>query len=179
MILDIVFALLVIAGFMKGFNDGVIKSVFTLVSYVIGFFAGLRLSLNLSEFMQQSTNIPSKILPFLSFVIIFVLVLLMIKFFVYLIEKILKGVHLNFVNKIAGGLVWCLIVSMVIGSALWLMEKAEIVSEQNLSGSITYPYVREVGSVTVDNTAQVIPFIKNTISELDEFIKASAEHLDQ
>ena len=179
MILDIVFALLVIAGFMKGFNDGIIKSVFTLASYIIGFFTGLRLSLTFSEFLQQSTNIPVKLLPAISFIVIFILVLLMIRFFVYLFEKILTGIRLNFINKIAGGLVWCLIVSMIIGSALWLMERSNLLNDSTMSGSITYPYVKSVGAITVENTGQVVPFIKKTISELDEFIQTSAEVIEQ
>ena len=100
------------------------------------------------------------LVPFLSFLIVFILVVILVRFLGKLFEKFVAFVWLSIFNKILGALVGILKWGLFAGCALLLLgpidPKNEAVPVQTKESSILYPLV-------MDYTTTIVPGIKNTL----------------
>lgn len=139
MILDIVTALLVCYGFYQGFTNGLIKTVFTTLSLVIGIVAALKLSPIVIALLQNSLSVNPAILFVAGFVLTFILIMILIRFIGNQLDKLFKKLHVGGVNKLLGGLLLGLFYALMISFGVYFMDKIELISEESKAASFTYP----------------------------------------
>ena len=65
--IDIIFAILFILAIIKGLRRGFIVAVFSIIGYIIGLAAALKLSALVAVYLQKNISITGKWLPFISF----------------------------------------------------------------------------------------------------------------
>ena len=81
MLIDIVFAILLIMACIKGFQKGLIIAVFSIVAFIIGLAAALKLSTAVASWLGNSVSVNTKWLPFISFALVFFIVILLVQSF--------------------------------------------------------------------------------------------------
>lgn len=102
-IIDLTIALVVLWGVYRGFVAGMIKTVMTLISWLVALVAASRLASSMQSFFVEFTD--SAVLQLaLSFVCVFLLVLALLQLIVWLFDKAFRALKLDIINKIAGGL---------------------------------------------------------------------------
>jgi len=79
MIIDIIFAVLVVLAIIQGFRRGFIIAIFSFIAIFIGLAAAIKLSAVVADYLAHSTKTSGKWLPILSFAIVFLIVILLVR----------------------------------------------------------------------------------------------------
>lgn len=100
--LDIIIAVIVLAGLWRGFKAGFIRSSISLVGWFIALLAATRLADDVAPYL--SNFISSPVLQVgAGFLVVVLLVLLVIQLVTLMASSIVKGLKLGFVDQLAGG----------------------------------------------------------------------------
>ncbi|MBK6564328.1 MAG: CvpA family protein [Saprospiraceae bacterium] len=138
MILDVFVAITISLGFYLGYSRGLIKTVFDSLSLIIGILAALKLSPIVINILQSFLKISPAMTFLLGVVITFIGVLALIRFFGKKIESALEAVNINFINKIAGGVLQSLFFAYLLSLAFWLLSTIKVLSPEVQKASMTY-----------------------------------------
>lgn len=101
-LLDIIIAVIVLAGLWRGFKAGFVRSSISLVGWFIALLAATRLADDVAPYL--SNFISSPVLQVgAGFLVVVLLVLLVIQIITLLVSSIVKSLKLGFVDQLAGG----------------------------------------------------------------------------
>jgi hypothetical protein len=82
------------------------------------------------------------------------------------IEGILKLTLLNWVNRLVGAIVYGVFTLFFISSFLWLVTKLNITSDSNLNKYATYPIVKPLAPLIIEEGAQLLPYCKKLVDDI-------------
>ena len=176
MILDILLGLFVFGAFYKGYTKGIIYSMLSLIAIMVGIIIAMNFSSFAAVWLAKNFNLPSIILPVLSFVLVLIAVIASIKLVAILTEKILKAIMLNFVNKIAGALVWSFIVVLIFSVLVYFVDQAGFLTLAVKQASITYPLVKSLGPEGLSIFQTLTPYLKESFELLNKTVQEAAAH---
>src|SRR5687768_5235309 len=127
MIIDIVFAVVLILAVLKGNNRGLIVGLFSLVSVIIGLAAAMKLSTLVAGYIGDSVKVSQEWLPLISFAIVFLIVVLLIRLGAKAIEKTIEIAMLGWVNRLGGMLLFAAIYITVLSVLLFYAEQMKLI----------------------------------------------------
>ena len=174
MIIDIIVALLLVIACIRGFQKGLILAVFSILAFIIGLAAALKLSTVVANYMKDSMNLSAKWLPFISFIAVFLITVLLVRWGGKLIERSFKLVLLGWVNRIGGILIYAALYMTILSIFLFYAEKMKFFQSSTLQSSLTYPYLRPWGPKLIDGFGMIIPLFKDMFSDLENFFDSLA-----
>ena len=169
MIIDIIVIVLFILAIFKGLRNGLVLAIFSFLAFFIGLAAALKLSTVVADYLGANTNIAQRWLPFLAFIIVFILVLFLVRLAAKAIEGALKIVMLGWLNKIGGIVFYSLLYLFILSIILFYAEQLKILKPETFKASSTYAYIKPVGPKMVNALALILPFFKNMFAELEHF----------
>lgn len=144
MYIDILLGLTLILGFLYGYSKGIIKTIFSLVSILIGIIAAMKLSpLTISALESVIPNNP-RLTYIVGFILTFVIVIVLIRFIGNKLEKLLKKTGVNFMNKLFGGFVMTVFFGILYSVVVWFANEARLLSETQKDSSFTYYYLEPI-----------------------------------
>src|ERR1700741_3998537 len=117
MIIEIVFLILCVGAIIRGIRNGLIVGVFSLLAFIIGLAAALKLSVVTAGYLADLISINPKWMPLISFAIVFILVVLLVRWAAGLIQKTIEFAWLGWANKL-GGILFYLILYILIFSVI-------------------------------------------------------------
>ncbi len=169
MSIDIIFIILLIMAVVKGFRRGLIAGIFSFLAVVIGLAAAMKLSIIVSGWLQNSTHITQQWLPFISFAIVMVAVILLVKWVAGLIQKGVDFVMLGWINKLAGILLYVLLYTTVFSIILFYAVQMGVIKTETLQASRSYNFIQPFGPKALNILGSVIPVFKNLFEDLENF----------
>ena len=153
-----ILAFLCIGAFL-GWRKGLVMELFTFGSLIAGVYFAFQSSDAIARYFLADQH-DGALVPFLSFLIVFILVVMLVRFLGKLFEKFVAFVWLSIFNKILGALIGILKWGLFAGCALLLLgpldQKNEAVPIHTKESSVLYPLV-------MDYTTTIVPGIKNTL----------------
>lgn len=158
-IIDIVF-LIIFAWFAyQGFKKGFIIELASLVALVLGVYAAIYFSGYAENFLRNSLSMDSEYVPITSFVITFIVVVIIVYALGRILEKIVNMVALGFLNKLAGAAFGIVKAVVVLSIALLILNHYNInfISVEKRNTSMIYSPVEEIA-----------PFLWKQLDELDD-----------
>jgi membrane protein required for colicin V production len=167
MIIDITFAIILIMAIFKGLSKGFIIGIFSFVAFTIGLAAALKLSAVVAGWLENKVTGFTRWLPFISFVLVFIAVILLVNLLARLIKKTFA--MLGWLDKIGGLVLYVVIYTIIFSIFLFFAEKVNLVSQETIAGSTTYSYVSPWGPKVIDNLGKIIPLFKDMFSQLQDF----------
>ncbi|UYQ92474.1 CvpA family protein [Chitinophaga horti] len=176
MAIDIIFAIILVFAIYRGFTRGLIVAVFSFVACMIGLAAALKLSSTLSVYLQEHAGMNTRWLPVLSFVLLFLGVVLLIRLGANLLEKMVELVLLGWVNKLGGILLYSTIFIIIYSVMLWIANQLYWLSPETKLQSAVYPYIEKIGPWVVKHIGTVLPFFRDIFSDLEAFFENAATH---
>ena len=177
MLIDIILVVLLIMGIIKGLRRGLIVAIFSMVTFIVGLAAALKLSVVVAERLKDSVNVSAQWLPVISFALVFLLVVILIRLGAKLIEKAVKAVMLGWANKIGGAVLYAGLYILIFSVLLFFAAQLKFINENTLHQSKTYSYIKPLGPLVIDNTGKLIPWFKNMFIELEDFFgRFSTQH---
>jgi membrane protein required for colicin V production len=139
MTLDLIVAIVVSLGFYLGYSRGLIKTVFDSLSLVIGILAALILSPLIISILQELVKTSPALTFLIGVVVTFIGVMALIRFIGRKLEAMLEAVNVNFINKIAGGVLQAIFFAYLLSLSLWLINSLQVLKPETKQASITYP----------------------------------------
>ena len=102
MIIDLILGVIILIAIFKGYQRGLIIGLFSLVSVIIGLAAAMKLSTVVAGYIGEAVNVSDEWLPVISFAIVFIVVVLLIRLGANAIERTVEVVMLGWLNKLGG-----------------------------------------------------------------------------
>ncbi|MEP6711321.1 MAG: CvpA family protein [Ferruginibacter sp.] len=171
MLIDIVFLLLMLLAFIKGLRKGFIIALFSIVGFIVGLAAALKLSAVVAQKLSSNLNASGKWLPALSFLLVFIVVVILINLGARLIQKSFEMVMLGWVNRIAGLILYALLYSILFSIFLFYATQLHFIKTETIAASQAYPYLQPLGPKVINSLGTVIPFFKDMFSSLEQFFE--------
>lgn len=172
MLIDLIFAVIIVIAIIKGYQKGLIIAVFSIIAFIIGLAAALKLSAVVAEYLKESVSVPSKWLPFIAFAVIFFVVVILVRLGGKLIEKTFQAVMLGWANRIGGILLYAALYLIILSIFIFYAEKLQLLQPAAIQSSQTYNFIQPWGPKVMDNFGKLIPVFKDMFTELGDFFNS-------
>ncbi len=163
-ILDILIVIPALWGIYKGLTKGLISEVAQFGSLILGFILGSKLSWIFSGFLMEIFSLSEKIVPVVSFAVVFLAVLLGAFLLARIFTKAAKAVSLGWLNTIGGavfgGLKFLLIIGIILQMVISNDKKFKIISEETREQSILL-------GPTLKTTHFFTPYLKKALFDTE------------
>lgn len=169
MFIDVIAIGIIILSIIKGFRNGLVIAVFSLLAFVIGLAAALKLSAVVAAYLGTTTNISQRWLPILAFALVFFIVVLLVRLGAKAIEGGLRMVMLGWLNKLGGIVFYLLLYFFIYSIILFYATQLHLIKQETIQTSVAYPIIYPMAPVVMDALGGIIPFFKNMFTELENF----------
>jgi membrane protein required for colicin V production len=172
--LDIVILVIVLSLAYLGYRRGFLVSIFSLISIILGIILATRFhsgfALVLHKFIKDD-----KILNFVSFIIIFLLIYLAGIFIASKLSKISSLTKT--LDKILGFVIGTVKGLIVVSLILIFLKSFGIIGGNIVRQSSLYSYVWKFAPDTFDTASKVLPFNKKSFDDLNSFLKLDSLYI--
>ena len=174
MAIDIIFLLLMLVAVFKGYSKGFIVALFSVAGFIVGLAAALKLSAFVAEKLSGTLNSSGKWLPVLSFLLVFIAVVLLVRLGAKVIQSGIELAMLGWVNRIAGILLFVLLYSILFSIFLFYTVQLHIFSDASIQASAVYPYLQPLGPAVINALGSIIPWFRGMFDQLAQFFEKMA-----
>jgi membrane protein required for colicin V production len=172
MLIDFTFAALLILAIIKGYQKGLILAIFSILAFIIGLAAALKLSTVVAAYLKDSISVSAKWLPFIAFALVFFIVVVLVRLGAKLVEKTFQAVLLGWVNRIGGILLYATLYLIILSIFVFYAEKLQLLQPATIQYSVTYNFIQPWGPKLMDNIGNLIPFFKDMFTQLGDFFNS-------
>lgn len=177
MLIDIVAVILLVMACIKGYQKGLIIAVFSILAFVIGLAAALKLSAVVAGWLENSVSVSARWLPVLSFALVFLGVVLLVRWGASLVQKSFEAVLLGWANRIGGIILYAALYTIILSIFLFYAEKLQLIKPDTIASSATADFIRPWGPMVIDNFGKVIPLFKDTFTQLEQFFSNVGDNM--
>ena len=179
MVIDIIFVILLVIAVIKGYQRGLIVGIFSFLAILIGLAAAIKLSAVVAGYIGQTVKVSEKWLPIISFVVVFIIVVLMVRLGANLLQKSVEAVMLGWVNRLGGIVFYSAIYITVFSVLLFYAEQIQIIKQGSISSSVTYSFVQPWGPKAINAFGSVIPLFRDMFEELERFFEGVSQKISR
>jgi len=177
MIIDIIFVILLVLALIQGYRRGLIVAVFSLVSIIIGLAAAIKLSAAVANHLGHAVKVSDKWLPVVSFAIVFIAVVFLIRLGARAIQKLTEAMMLGWANRLGGIILYAVIYLTIFSILLFYADQLKIIKPDTIKSSVTYSFIRPWGPKAINGFAAVIPLFRDMFTQLEDFFSRIPEKI--
>lgn len=179
MILDLVFAVIIILAIIKGYQKGLIAGLFSFIAIIIGLAAAIKLSTVMAGYIGKTVKISDQWLPVISFAIVFAVVILLVRWGANAIQRTVEVVMLGWVNRLGGIIFYAAVYITIFSVILFYAEQIKAIQPATKKKSVTYSYIQPLGPRAINGLGSVVPVFKNMFGQLEEFFGGVSEKISK
>jgi membrane protein required for colicin V production len=146
--LDLFIFIFLLIGAVHGYFKGFFIQSLTLVALVAGIWGGIKLNPYFAGWLFKVFHMNESIAPYIAFVIIFVVIVLIMHFIAVLFTRIFDQSVVGALNKYGGALFGTLKMAFIASILLFLIQKFDpgkkLISEEAVKGSYLYKPVAKI-----------------------------------
>jgi len=174
MIIDIIAVLLVVIAIFKGLRNGLVVAVFSLLAFIVGLAAAMKLSAVVAEQLGANVNVSQRWLPVLAFALVFLVVVLLVRLGARAIEGVLKIAMLGWANRIGGVVLYLLLYLFIYSVVLFYATQLQLIKQPAIDASATYNKIIPLAPAVIGALGWLLPFLKGMFAELELFFERLA-----
>lgn len=175
MIIDIICIILLVLAVIRGYQRGLIIGIFALLAIIIGLAAAMKLSIVVAGYLGDTVKISDRWLPVISFAVVFIGVVLLVRLGANAIEKAVQAITLGWLNRLGGIILYVVLYITAFSVILFYLEMLGLIRSETISKSATYSLIQPWGPKAIDAMGVVLPFFRDMFTELQEFFEGVAE----
>ena len=141
-ILDIIIAIPLLWALYRGFRKGLVYMIASLSALVLGILGAMRFHEPMGSLLNRWFEISPDHQNLISFAVTFVLIVIVVHVAAFLVDKLIKAVALNFINRLAGMVfgvsVYVFIISIILMPLSAANSKKAFISEETIEGSLLF-----------------------------------------
>lgn len=154
--IDIVLGILLVLSAIGGFRKGLVVELASLAALILGIWGAVEFSYITSEFLIKNFDWKWDHLNIVSFIITFVVIVILVHIVGSTVNKLVETVMLGFINRLAGLVFGILKAALILSIILVVFDKInedmEILSSETKSQSRMYEPIRNLAPT-------IFPFI--------------------
>jgi len=168
-IIDIIILVPILFGAYRGFSKGLLMELVSLLSFVLATILAFRLMDAGIEIIAPYLGNYESILPYVSFVLIFLLVIYLVTFVGKAAKKLVDVTILGKIDDLAGAFLGAAKWAFAFSVLLWLSQSASLELPDTLTGdSVVYPYFVQYGPIIIDAFSSFFPLAQDLIESIKE-----------
>lgn len=171
MTIDIIFLVLIALGAIKGIQRGFIVAIFSIIAIILGLAAAMKLSTVAAVYLQNSVDIPTRWLPFISFIAVFLVVVLLVRLGANLLQKTVEIAFLGWLNRLAGAILYILLYIIVFSVLLFFAQQMNLIKQETIEESKVHRWVEPIGPYIINGLGKIIPFFRDMFEDLKAFFE--------
>lgn len=171
MLIDIILLILIFLAVIKGLRRGLIVAIFSFIAVIVGLAAAIKLSAVVAAYLGNATSISQRWLPVISFIVVFIGIILLIRLAANAIEKLVQAITLGWLNRIGGVIFYVVIYMMVYSILLFYAEKMSLLKPETINNSLTWNFIRPWGPFAIDSFGKLIPLFRDMFNQLEQFFE--------
>ncbi|MBL7814972.1 MAG: CvpA family protein [Saprospiraceae bacterium] len=168
MIIDILFLAAAGYGFYLGFKDGIINSVFSVLSLVVALMSAFKFSPYMTKALEQGFDMYNPLMFVVGFIVTFFVSMWLLRMVGSAISGGLELVNLDLPNQIIGGFVLAIFFSFLYSVLIWFADGARMIEEPTKTTSMSYRYLEPLRKGSFAFLGSVKPIVQNFLSETDK-----------
>lgn len=141
-ILDIILAIPLLWALYRGFRKGLVYMVASLAALILGILGSMKLHPALGALLDGWFEIKPEHLKMIAFAVTFLLIVIAVHLAAFFIDKVIKAVALNFLNRAAGMVFGVLVTAFIISIILQPIDAAnqqkEFIAKETVEGSLLF-----------------------------------------
>ena len=166
---DIIWGIFLLAGAYQGYKKGFILEVIAMVAFVLAVIGGFKLLEVGISIMEPFAGSLGKMLPIISFILIFLLILGAVNFIGKGLKKVVEMALLGGFDKLAGGIIGLLKWGLGASVVIWFLETISIGLPGFISGdSVLFNAVRGIAPQVGKWLIAVFPSFNEFFEVIDE-----------
>lgn len=142
MILDLIFAVILILAAVRGYQRGLIVGIFSFIAIIIGLAAAIKLSAVVAGYIGETVKVSNEWLPIISFVVVFLIVVLLVRWGANVIQRTAEVAMLGWINRLGGMILYLAMYIAVFSVLLFYAEQVHLLKQETINKSVTYSFVR-------------------------------------
>lgn len=168
--LDIILLVPLLFALYRGFKKGMIHMVASLAALVLGIFGAIKLRPVFASLLDSIFDISPDYMNVIAFSVAFVSIVVVVHLVAFAVEKLVKAVALNLVNRLLGMGFGLLVTAFVLSMILWPVNQVnaekQIIKPERIEGSLLYKPLSNFAPA-------VFPYLKK--QDWKEFIPKNKE----
>ncbi len=173
--LDIVILVPILFGAYRGYQKGFVLEIIAIISFILAIIGGFKLMHWGMDMLDQYFDINGELLPYISFLVIFIGIILLVNLLGKGMKKIIDLTLLGTVDNFAGAVLS--IIKWVFGLSilLWLTTSFGIApSEEWIDGSFFYPFLLAFAPMVVEYTTSIMPFAHELFDQIQQMLSGDS-----
>jgi len=175
MLIDVMFAFLMLAAIFKGLRRGLIVAIFSLLACIAGLAAAIKMSVVVANYLKGTVDISARWLPIIAFILVFVAVALLVRSMAKMLEAAIDFAMMEWLNKMGGVFLYILLYIAIFSVLLFYGTSARLIPDEAIASSKLYRYIEPWGPDVVNQIGRVVPFFKDMFSQLEDFFSNIAQ----
>jgi membrane protein required for colicin V production len=169
MIIDILIAVVLIFAVIKGYQEGFVVAIFSVLAFIIGIAAAMKFSTIVAGYIGKSVKVSDQWLPVISFAVVFFIVILLIRMGAKLIEKSLQFAMMGWANRLGGILLFAAVYVLIFSVLIFYAEQINFIKPETKNASVAYAYVQPWGPKVIENFGKILPVFQGMFDDLKDF----------
>lgn len=137
--IDWVIGLILVLGFCRGFQKGLLLELFGLAGALLGFYVAVYGSATVARFLARYINFTEQTLAIIAFILTFLLVFIALKILGKALTAVLNFLALGLLNRLLGALFGLLKITVILCALLFLVSfwspPPTLLNEENTEAS--------------------------------------------
>ena len=156
---------------VKGYTNGFIVELFSLLAFFVGLFLALELTIPVSlKFFGKSDYFD--IISILVFIGLFIVLSFLIKTGARLLKKAIDITPFGILDNIVGAISGVFKMALIISVILWVCSSVGVDFQKSYANeSIIFPYLVVIGPSVFEAIGHLIPIIQDLIDSMDNIPK--------
>ena len=177
MFIDIPYFIFILFAIYKGYNRGLIVALFSYLALIIGLAAAIKLSAVAANWLQRNTHIGYTWIPFLSFIIVLIGVIALIRLIAGILQKSVEFILMGWLNKIGGVALYCALYTMAFSVVLFYAIQLKVITGEAIESSKCYGFIRPWGLFTINGIGKIFPIFRDMFTQLEHYFEGTAKRL--
>ena len=172
--LDIVILAILLWGGYHGYKTGFTMALVSILAFILAVIGGFKLLHYGMDLLDDHFEISGKLLPFISFLIIFIAIVLIVNLLGKSLKTVLDMTLLGSVDKAAGGLLGVLKWAFGLSILLWLCSSFLITIPENWTEhSFLFPILNGMAPVIAQGMGKIFPFFEGLFDTIKQMLEGS------
>jgi membrane protein required for colicin V production len=159
--IDIFLLVVILIGAYQGYRDGFLMGLISLLGIVLGVFLGFKLMGVGMDFLEKEFNADQTTLPYISFFLIFIIVVVLVTLLGKAIRNSIDKTFLGRVDQSMGVVLGAFKTIFMASVVLWITDSLKYSPKSEWTeGSWLYPFTAKLAPDLAGWMAQFLPFFR-------------------
>ena len=145
--LDIIIAVPLLYGLIKGFSNGLVKEITGLLGLIIGVYVAINFSSYLHPRFTEFLGGYEQFVPIISFVTLLFVSILVIRLLGYFLDKLTKALALGIISRILGAIFGFFKIVVIFSFLLFIVTEYGLINTQTQKESVLFKPLKDVAAI--------------------------------